>query len=89
MSQGPRVRLVIPTARSRSTSKRNGRSRTSGGFILHLGKDDAVVRKLPCGEENPFLEEDARPLLLRMEQDGEIERFTVATESAAKHHAHA
>jgi hypothetical protein len=45
------------------------------GIILHLGNDDAVVREACLWEEHAFLEEDARPLLLRMEEDREIERF--------------
>jgi hypothetical protein len=45
------------------------------GVILHLGQGDAVVREASLLEEHAFLEDDARPLLLRMEDDGEIERF--------------
>jgi hypothetical protein len=57
------------------------------GIILHLGKDDAVVREASLWEENPFLEEDARPLLLRMEADGEIERFGGYYRVRARHDA--
>jgi hypothetical protein len=45
------------------------------GLILDLAKGGAVIREASLWEENPLLEEDARPLLARMEEDGEIERF--------------
>jgi hypothetical protein len=45
------------------------------GVILHLGTDDTVVREASLWEENAFLEDDIRPLLLRMDETGEIERF--------------
>jgi hypothetical protein len=44
-------------------------------LILYFAKDDAVVREASLWKEHPFLEEEVRPLLLRMEEDGEIERF--------------
>jgi hypothetical protein len=45
------------------------------GLILCFAKDHAVVREASLWQEHPFLEGDVRPLLLRMEEDGEIERF--------------
>jgi RNA polymerase subunit RPABC4/transcription elongation factor Spt4 len=45
------------------------------GLVLHLAKRDVVVREASLWEEHPLLEDDVRPLLLRMEEDGEIERF--------------
>jgi len=45
------------------------------GVILCLGNDDTAVREASLWEEHAFLEEDARPLLLQMEEDREIERF--------------
>jgi len=45
------------------------------GLILDLAKDGAVVRESATWEETGLLEEDVRPLLARMEEDGEIERF--------------
>jgi hypothetical protein len=45
------------------------------GVILYLARGDVVVREASLWEEHAFPEADARPLLLRMEEDGEIERF--------------
>jgi hypothetical protein len=45
------------------------------GHILYAGRRDAVVREASLWEDEPYLEEDVRPLLLRMEEDREIERF--------------
>ena len=45
------------------------------GLVLHLGEKDGVVREASLWEEHALLREDVRPLLARMEKDGEIERF--------------
>jgi RNA polymerase subunit RPABC4/transcription elongation factor Spt4 len=45
------------------------------GIILHLAQDDAIVRESATWEETGLLEQDMRPLLARMAEDGEIERF--------------
>ena len=44
-------------------------------LILHLAQDDAVVREASLWEEHALLEEDVRPLLARMEEDGEVIRI--------------
>jgi hypothetical protein len=46
------------------------------GLILHLGRDDAIVREGSLWEEHGLVEGDVRPLLMRMEDDGEIIRFS-------------
>jgi RNA polymerase subunit RPABC4/transcription elongation factor Spt4 len=46
------------------------------GLILNLGRGDAVVREGALWEEHGLIEEDVRALLVRMEGDGEIVRFS-------------
>ena len=45
------------------------------GLILDMAGDGAVVPESATWEETGLLEEDVRPLLSRMEEDGEIDRF--------------
>jgi hypothetical protein len=45
------------------------------GVILYLAQGGAVVREASLWEEHALPEADVRPLLTRMEYDGEIERF--------------
>jgi hypothetical protein len=45
------------------------------GILFFNGKDDAVVREASLWEEGPFLEEEVRLALGRMEDVREIERF--------------
>jgi hypothetical protein len=46
------------------------------GLILHIGQDDAVMREDALWQEHALVDEDVRPLLARMEGDGETVRFS-------------